>query len=339
MLSLHGPSLRDVTLGLGLGGLLAISPFTPNEWKPSLAIGAAAAAAFVLWRMTVRPDARPQEAERERAFAPVPARVWLALGAVALVFVPTALMLYESWTATVWNNAHGILLPPLMGYLTWSTLRHDPHPEPESSPWGLVLFVGGLLLVAIDGMLLTRYLAVLGLVIVLPGLSLLFLGPRRTRRLKVPLVLGLFMMPVPYATGVHLFLKQTTAAIVAPAIAALGVPVLREDTLLHLPRASFLVADACSGFSALYAAVGLSIVLAASARSWWRRLLLLVAAWPLAIACNVVRVFLLVVVANEFGLGILDTPFHEGSGVATFWGVVLLLFLMADHGSLREAYA
>jgi exosortase len=115
--------------------------------------------------------------------------------------------------------------------------------------------------------------------------------------------------------------------------------VVREETLLFLPNATFLVADACSGFATLYAAVGVAVVLAAYARSWRRRLLLLASAWPLALACNVARVTLLVGLANHFGLGLLDTPFHAASGVATFWAVLLLQILMADRRALRGTYA
>ena len=119
----------------------------------------------------------------------------------------------------------------------------------------------------------------------------------------------------------------------------LGVPVLRLGTVLVLPNATFLVADECSGFSALYAALGVSIVLAATARRLPRRILLLLAAFPLAVLCNVVRVTVLVGLANRFGLGLLDTPFHAASGVATFWAVLVLLFAIADREGLRASYA
>ena len=70
-----------------------------------------------------------------------------------------------------------------------------------------------------------------------------------------------------------------------------------------------------------------------------RRLLLLLAAWPRALACNIVRVTILVGLANHYGLGLLDTPFHAGSGVATFWIVLVLLIGIADRNALRTAPA
>jgi exosortase/archaeosortase family protein len=62
-----------------------------------------------------------------------------------------------------------------------------------------------------------------------------------------------------------------------------------------------------------------------------------VAAWPLAIACNIVRVTILVVASNYYGLGLLDTPFHGASGILTFWIVLALLILISDREALGEA--
>lgn len=332
------PLVRDLLLGTAVTVFVAASPFTPAAWLPSLVLGALVGAAFVGWRTWQRARS-PAEVPAEPLRIRVPARVWVAFAGLALAFAPTGVWLYASWTGNIWNNGHGMLVPVVMGYLIYQTLRRDEAPdEVASSPWGLAFVGAGLGLVVLDAALGTHQIAVLGLVLVLPGVSLLLLGARRTRLLTVPLVLSIFMIPIPNTVATHLYLKQLTASIVAPVISALGIPVLREDTVLVLPRATFLVADACSGFSALYAAAGISIVLAAAARSWWRKGLLLAAAFPLAVACNVARVTLLVVAANHFGLGLLDTPFHSASGVATFWGVIVLLFLIADRKTLRQRY-
>ena len=338
------PLVQDLALGLALMLLLVVSPFTPGAWTPSLLMGAGAGAALVVYRVVARrraPEpAQPEAGARAEALPwHAPARVWLAVAALAAIFAPTGRWLYESWTASIWQNAHGILIPVVMGYMIYAILRRDDDPTPRHSAWGFAFLVPGLLLVAADSALRTRQLAALGLVLALPGLCLLLLGSRRTRRLAIPLLLGLFMIPIPNTVAAHLYLKKATASLVAPLLSVVGVPVVREETLLFLPNATFLVADACSGFSTLYAAVGVAVVLAAYARTWGRRLLLLVSAWPLAVACNVARVTLLVGVANHFGLGLLDTPFHAASGVATFWAVLVALILIADRRALRETYA
>jgi len=332
---------RELVLGVAVTGLLAVSPFTPAAWGPSFALGALGAAALGGWRLWQRwqvPEGTGASSDALRL--EVPPRVWLALAVLALAFTPTFVWLFEQWRGNVWNNAHGMFVPVLMGYLVYQALRRDePQPEDVSSPWGYAFAAPGLALLVVDTALRTQYLAVVGLLLVLPGLSLLLLGMRRTLLLRVPLVLSIFMIPVPNTVATHLFLREITATLVSPVITAVGIPVLREDTVLFLPNATFLVADACSGFSAMYAAVGISIVLAAGARSWSRKALLLASAFPLAIACNVARVTFLVVTAHTYGLGLLDTPFHTASGVVSFWAVIVLLFLMSDRRSLRQRYA
>lgn len=335
--------LREAAVGLGLALVLAASPLTPHG--PLAAVfGGAAGGALFAWRMFRRrhaqeADTEPTEASRPAPAPPTPLSVWAMLLLVAAVFAPTALYLYDSWTGSVWNNAHGILIPPIMAWMAWTTLRHEEDRSPDASAWGFVFLVPGLALVALDAALRTQQVSAVGLVLALVGLSLLLLGARRTRLLNVALLLGVFMIPIRNSAASHLALRKITAMGAEPLLDLLGIPAMREETLLILSNASFLVADACSGFSTLYAAVGISIVLAAYSRSWPRRAVLLIAAWPLAIACNIVRVTILVVVANSYGLGLLDTPFHAASGIATFWAVLVLLILISDRDSLRSAGA
>lgn len=333
-----GP-LRDAALGLGLGLVVAASPLTPHG--PLAAVfGAAAGGGLFAWRLLGRrraADAETEAAEATTQAPRTPLSVWAVLLLIAAVFTPTGLYLYDSWTGSVWNNAHGILIPPIMAWMTWTALRGEEDRSPDASAWGFAFLVPGLLLVALDSALRTQQVAAVGLVLALVGLALLLLGARRTRLLNVALLLGVFMIPIRNSVASHLALRQITAVGAEPLLDLMGVPVIRHETLLVLSNASFLVADACSGFSTLYAAVGISVVLAAYARSWPRRVLLLVAAWPLAIACNIARVTILVVVANTYGLDLLDTPFHAASGIATFWAVLVLLIMMSDRDSLRKA--
>ena len=331
---------RTIALAALVGIVTAISPFLPQEWVVKIAGGSLAAAAVVAWRLWWAP-VEPPEAEPEPFGVPlreVPPGIFVTLALLVVFFAPSFVFFYDKWTGNIWENGHGLFMPFLMFYLARSALRNDPHPErPESSAWGLALVVPALALASADHALRTAYFGAVAFVLFLPGLSLLLLGMRRSRRLAMPLLLGLFMIPIPNVMATHLFLKTWTAEMVEPMIRFVGIPVLREDTILILPRETFMVADACSGFSTLYAAVGLSLILARYCRSKWRRLFLVLAAWPLALLCNTLRVFLLVVAAHWLGSDLLDTAFHGASGVATFWLVLLALFMAADRQALRAA--
>ncbi len=128
------------------------------------------------------------------------------------------------------------------------------------------------------------------------------------------------MLPIPLAfTGpVHLWLRLLATKASAFLLALVGVPNYAEETVLHLPNSSLMVADACSGFSTLYAAVAIACLVAYSTRVWRRGLLVLSLAVPLAIGANIVRVAMLGVLVYWQGSDVLATSLHSASGVMTF---------------------
>lgn len=258
--------------------------------------------------------------------------VWLAMFAVA--FAPTVGFLINRWTVNIYYNGHGIFVPFIVAWLVRENLKEDPIREPQSSPWGLPVLGVGLAMLALDTAIRTELLAAVGLVVCLPGLSLLLLGLDRTRKLAFPLAISVFMLPIPAGAigGLHMVLRQVSAWGSTLMVEAVGVPVLREGTTMHLPGAVLEVADACSGVSSLLASLLLALILAHSARHWSRRLLIMGAATVLAIACNIVRVAALTLIAHYWGPEMLDTFLHELSGMLVFCVVLVVLFAISDRG-------
>jgi exosortase len=238
---------------------------------------------------------------------------------LVLLYAPTWRWLYERWTLSVWHNAHGLLIPPAVTYFAWQELRGYQAPA-AASAWGFAFLLPALALHVLDTGMHTELLSAVSIVIALPGLSLLFLGAGRTRRIAFPLAFALFMIPIPLAITEHLHLVLRQIATVAATFVTplLGIPVFAHGTTLDLANDTLLVGDGCSGFSTLYASVAVAALTAYTTTDWRRRLLVLVAAAPLAIAANVLRVVLLVVLVHFRGSAILDTWVHPASGMLTF---------------------
>ncbi|MGH0038528.1 MAG: exosortase/archaeosortase family protein [Myxococcota bacterium] len=330
---------------LGLAGLiavvLALSPLTPPDWLLSLGAGALVGAAFVAYRVyartsapaSVRAPARPATALR------VP---WLAIACLAAwgaAFAPTWVWMYGEWTSSVWQNNHGLFIPVVMVLLARSALRRDSgEPDPPSA-WGWPVLGLGLALAVLDATAATRYLSSLGLVITLPGLSLLLLGRRRTLALGPVWLIGFFMLPVPTTAFNQVVLRNWTAAGTVPLLQGLGLATLREQTMIALPNSVFIVGDACSGFQTLYASFAASVFMACYCRYTWRRFALLALFAPLALAANILRAFALVLFGALGNIALLDTMLHEASGVAAFFGVLFVLYRFSDRERLQEAFA
>jgi exosortase len=261
--------------------------------------------------------------------------LWITLA--VLVFAPTVLWLWQRWTMDVWHNVHGLFVPFLLVYFGYQVLRRDPVREPEQSAWGFLLIGLGLLLVVLDSAIGTQLLSAVGLVVCLPGLSLLLLGRRRTKALAFVWLLSVFMLPIPAAfiESFILLLRRITAFGVEHLISLFGLPVAREDTLLFLPGANMSITDGCSGFSVLYASLALALVLAYINPSWRTRVLTLALAIPVAITCNLLRCTLLSLLVQRWGGGIMDTAVHPLSGMLTFTAAAALLTYIGTSGMRR----
>lgn len=247
---------------------------------------------------------------------------------LALVYGPTGRWLVDRWTMSIWHNAHGALVLPVALWLMWQELRPTWRSGPQSSAWGWVFVLPALLLHVLDQGMQTQLLSAISLVVLLPGLSLLLLGTARTRRIAFPLLFVALMLPIPLAVTerLHLVLRQIAAHASEVLVPALGIPVMRIETTLHTPNASLIVADACSGFSTLYAAGAVALLTMYLSASNLRRVAVAVLFAPIAIAVNIVRVALLVVLVYFQGTDVLATSLHEVSGIVTFLIALPIIF-------------
>ncbi len=336
---------REWVIGGGIAILLALSPLTPDDWGVSLAIGFAMAALFLGYRAFVSPtavDSAPVSEATGGLVAGTAAFPWVATLTIVgwlAAFGPTFQWMYVEWTTSVWQNNHGIFVPVLMWLLARSALKRDSGEPDTPSAWGYALLAVGLTLALIDTASNTRYIASVGLVISLPGLSLIVLGRRRTRATAATWLMGLFMLPLPTMAFHHVFLRNFTAAAITPVLQWMGLSALREQSVLTLPQGLFVVGDACSGFATLYSAFAVCVFLACFSRSPWRRVLLLASFAPLALAANVIRAMALILIAIFLDGDLLDTALHEASGVASFFLVLVVLYRLCDREKLQEAFA
>ena len=244
----------------------------------------------------------------------------LLVGELVILYAPTARFLWERWTMSVWHNAHGVLVPPVVGYLIYHELKRFKGSPPAASAWGFVLLVPALLLHALDTGMHTQLLSAASILIALPGLSLLLLGMERTRAILFPLLFLVAALPIPLGMTeqIHMQLRLISTAMTSAIVPMLGIPVYAEGTTLWLAAGPLEVSDACSGFSTLYAAGAVACLTAYSTPGWRRRLLVLGSAAPLAIAANILRIVFLVLLVAWQGPDILGTFLHPLSGIMTF---------------------
>jgi exosortase len=318
--------------------LLAVSPATgAKRVIPSLVLGACGG----LWVLIARLRRREREGvpPQRAALAPVPGPVWaVGLGALAL-FASTGVWLYGQYTESIWRNPHGLFVAFFAVLMVRHRLREDPEPEPEASAWGFALLVPGCALAVLDAGIRSHYLSLLGGLLCLPGLALLLLGARRTRRLAFPLAYCLFLFPLPDGLGDPAGLPTLSAELGKQIVQAAGVPVVRIGAYLELASGNIIgVTQNCSGLSIFYSGCALATLCLAATRSAPRRLALLAAPYGLALLGNGVRVAVLLLLDQHAGLEWkYTTPLHGLLGTAVYLSVMAGIWLLSDRRALREA--
>ncbi len=257
---------------------------------------------------------------------------WLVISLLTLLFAPTIAWLFDRWTMGVWHNGHGILIAGVVIYLIWNELKKHNQLAKSASPWGFAILVPALFIHMLDAGMHTQLLSATALFISLPGLSLLFLGTERTKVILFPLAMLIFTLPIPLAftESIHMALRRIATDSTGWLLNLFGIPNYTTGTLIEIPNGSLRVADACSGFSTLYATITIAILTAYLCHSVIRRIAVLCIAIPLAIGVNIVRVFVLTMLVHWVGLDVLATAAHEISGLLTFVIALPIIFWLGQ---------
>lgn len=231
--------------------------------------------------------------------------------------VPAAARRATSWTAIAWFSVlliaanfpilkglvsqwshdedvgHGFFVPLVAAYIAWQ--RRDAILALDLKPnwWGAAIILWGMAQALLGTLGAELFLQRTAVVIMLVGLLLLTGGSALVRALLFPLVLLLFMIPIPSVIYNQItFPLQLFASQVAEfALGVIGIPVIRDGNVLELPSQKLSVAEACSGIRSLLSLSFLSLVYAYFFdRRVWMRWVLLLATVPIAILANAGRV-------------------------------------------------
>lgn len=279
------------------------------------------------------PVVKPPEKPAPAAKLPWAAVAWFG-ALLILCYAPILYRLVSEWT----NNqdmGYGFFVPVVAAYIAWRRrylLLASPR---RPNAWGLAIVIFAAceaLAATIGAELFTQRLA---FVIALFGVVLYLGGTRWVKILLFPLLLLLFMIPIPeiiYAT-LTLKLQMIASSLGEMLITAMGIPVFRTGNVLHLPGQNLDVAEACSGIRSLLALGFLSLIYAYFAdRRVWMRWALLIATVPIAIIANGIRVAVtgwLSQINPKFAQG----AYHELEGYIVF--IVALIALLITHRVLR----
>ncbi|MBN9523935.1 exosortase/archaeosortase family protein [bacterium] len=256
------------------------------------------------------------------AAATVRSPAWIAavaatLGVVGFVYLPLLRYSFGEWLKP--DYSHGFLVPLFSAYLAWlwKAWAPDEFAWPDVRGLGFFLAAAPLYVAARFFNVGTEWLQGVSLVLALLGVVTVYGGVAALRWLYGPVLFLMFMFPLPYKVEHTLgWPLQRTAAVGSEyVLQTIGYPTYREGVLLHCQDHVLEVQNACNGLSMLLTFVTLSTAMALVVkRPWLDRGIILVAAVPIAIGSNILRIALTGVLYNEAGKEFGDRVFHDFAG-------------------------
>jgi exosortase len=251
-------------------------------------------------------------------------------GLTILVYFDVVARLIHQWSSDP-NFSHGFIVPLFSAFVVWTQRRELIALPVKPSNSGLVVIAVSLALVIIGSLGAELFVARVSLILLLAGMAIFLLGWQHFRVILFPWLFLFFMVPIPAVIFAQMTLPlQTLAARLATAaLQTVGIPVLREGNVIALPAMPLEVAEACSGIRSLLSLGTLAIIYGYFLEEkLLPRVLIALAAIPIAVMANGFRIFGTGVLVQYWDADKALGFFHEFSGWLVFIVSMLLLFLI-----------
>lgn len=254
---------------------------------------------------------------------------------VAYLYYDILWRLVQNW----WNDpnfSHGFFVPAFAGYVIWERRGKLSALPLSPSWWGLPIVAAslGALIVGVLGAEL--FLSRSSLVLLIAGFVVYLLGWRHFRETLFPWACLFLMIPIPAIifNQVAFPLQLLASRFASWLLTLLSVPVLREGNVLQLPAMTLEVVQACSGIRSLVSLATLAVIYGYFMESRaLRRVLLALAAAPIAILANGLRVVGTGLLVHYWDPGKAEGFFHTFEGWVIF--VLSLAMLFSLHGLMN----
>ncbi|HEY0322839.1 MAG TPA: exosortase/archaeosortase family protein [Pyrinomonadaceae bacterium] len=280
------------------------------------------------------------------------------VAAISFLYLPVLLKLGSDWW-TDENYSHGLLVPFIIGFMLWTERERL---QQVARGGKASLWLGGVsLLLAVFALWAGTagaelYIQRMSLVLLLAGILLYFWGFRLLRLTAVSFVLLVLAIPIPAIifNQIAFPLQLFASRFAVWTMRVFEIPVLRQGNVIELlplgarETKKLEVVEACSGIRSLMTLVTLAVVFAYFTRpksndgeggdngrgpfqylkrwTFWRSLLIVFSAIPIAVLTNAARVSGTGILAHLYGLKVAEGFFHSFSGWVVYVVAFLLLF-------------
>jgi len=239
------------------------------------------------------------------------------------------------WLRSAWNPEtgyeHGPLVPFVIVGLIIYHFKGLKAAVSEGSHWGLLAVVAGTFFYLVGYRTLQPRITIGALPFLLWGSAYYVWGWRTARLLIFPLFFIWLAVPLPSFQQATVHLQRLATQLAHHGSDLLGVATYVQGTKVLPVKGNWEpldIAGGCSGIRSLMALLMISAAWAYVAKiAFWKKVVLFLAAFPLAILGNALRVISIFVIAEYGDAEWARTTWHDWSGLLLFYPFSLFLLL------------
>ncbi|MGD0939352.1 MAG: exosortase/archaeosortase family protein [Terracidiphilus sp.] len=249
---------------------------------------------------------------------------------VAAVYSQVLAKLVTDWRQLP-DFSHGFLVPLFAAYLLWEKRSTLLTTKIAPSWSGIAVMVLGLVILLLGVFGSELFLSRVSLIILLAGITLCFGGRPLLKELRFALLVLLLAIPIPAIlyNQITFPLQLLASKLASNLLPLFAVPVLREGNVITLPVMKLEVAEACSGIRSLMSLFTLAVFYGYFIdKSLWRRIVLVLASIPIAIAANAFRILGTGLCVQYWDPDKAMGFFHEFSGWVIFLVSLVCLYFV-----------
>lgn len=230
--------------------------------------------------------------------------------------------------------SHGPLIPLISLYLFLREMRRDPLPGAETPQrWpGLVVIALALMLAILGNLARIADIVTYGMILWACGVVLVVFGWQRGIRHQLPVLHLVFMLPLPQFLywKLTILLQSYSSQLGTWFIRLADIPVFLEGNVIDLGVYKLQVAEACSGLRYLFPILSFSYLFSILYRGpLWHKAVLLLSAAPLTVLMNSVRIGIIGMLVDRYGIAQAEGFLHFFEGWVIFLACIAILFAMA----------
>ncbi|MEM9422896.1 MAG: archaeosortase/exosortase family protein, partial [Pseudomonadota bacterium] len=231
---------------------------------------------------------------------------WFAIAVLAtLVFFSDGInALLVAWELPEYS--HGPLIPVLSGFLFLRQLKEYPiEPGPKRDRWvGVMVVLAALVIGGVGKLADIPEIVTYAMILWVGGVLLISFGWATGKHFWPPVLHLIYMLPLPdtFYYKMTTWLQLISSELGVWFLGLLSVPVFLEGNIIDLGVLKLHVAEACSGLRYLFPILSFSYIFAVLYKGpMWHKAVLLLAAAPITVLMNSVRIAVAGYIVNNYG--------------------------------------